>query len=106
MFGGVWLGLVVSGTFWGLSEGCLGGQVVFGWCVVVSWCCLRVYSWCLGSVLGWSGAVRGVSLGFWWCLGGCWVVFQTIFQIRAGHTGIQNPGSDRVNDCRNYFSML
>ena len=41
--GGVWWCLVVSGGVWGMSvrslgvsEGCLGVQVVFGWCVVVS----------------------------------------------------------------------
>ena len=32
----------VSGGVWGVSEGCLGGQVLFGWCVVVSGCCLGV----------------------------------------------------------------
>ena len=49
-----------------MSEGCLGVQVVFGWCVVVSWGCLGVSKGCLGVSRGvWemSGASCGVCVG-------------------------------------------
>ena len=37
VWGGVWL---VSGRRLGDFERCLGGHVVFAWCILVSGCCL------------------------------------------------------------------
>ena len=69
-----------------------------------------VSGWCLGGVWRLSGGVwvvsgecLGASGGVWGVLDGVWMVFETLFPIRAlcapplGHTGIQNPGSNRVN---------
>ena len=50
-------GRCLVGVKW-VSDGSLGSQVVFGWCVSVSGCCLMGDGWCLG-----------VSGG---CLGGVW----------------------------------
>ena len=72
-----------------MSEGCLGVQVVFGWCVVVSACCL-------GCVLEMSGVSSGVWGGVRWCFGG---VLDTFLDPPPGHTGIQDPGSNRVKGC-------
>ena len=70
-----------------MSEGCLRGQVLFGWCVVVSGCCLGmtggvwvVSGGCLGGVWGVSGECLGASGGV---LDGVWVVFKTLFPFRA-----------------------
>ena len=54
----------------GVSERCLGDD--------------RVVSWCLGGVR--------------WCLGGVLDTFfrSGHFRPPPGHTGIQDPGSDRV----------
>ena len=74
--------------------------------------------WCLGGVWGVSGGVWGVSGeclgasgGVWGVLDGVWMVFETLFPIRAlcapppGHTGIQNPGSNRVKNTEQFFSL-
>ena len=55
----------------GVSERCLGDD--------------RVVSWCLGGVR--------------WCLGGVLDTFSDPGTLcpPLGHTGIQDPGSDRVN---------
>ena len=50
-----------------MSEGCLGVQVVFGWCVVVSACCRGVsggVSWRYQGCLVVPGGCQVVS---WWC---------------------------------------
>ena len=58
---------MVSGGVWEVSWGCLGGQVVFAWFVVVSGCSLAGNGWCLGVSCGVSGGVWGVS---GWAFGG------------------------------------
>ena len=100
MSGGVWL--MCSGV-WMLTGGdrwCLGG--VWG----VS-----------GGCLGVSGGVWGVSGGFWWCLGGVgWCldgVKDTFTNLGTlcpppfpGHTGIQDPGPDRVKRIKDQHTKL
>ena len=56
-----------------------------------------------GDVWVVSGECLGAPGGAWGVLDGVWMVFETLFPIRVlcappplGHTGIQNPGSNRV----------
>ena len=76
-----------------------------------------VSGWCLGGVwgcLGVSGECLGASGGVWVVLDGVWMVLKTLLPIWAlcapppfpGHTGIQDPGPDRVKRIKDQHTKL
>ena len=87
--GAAWLNCSGVWMLSGSDRWCLGG--VWG----VSGGCLGVSGWCLGSVWG----LLVVSGGCWMVIGWCLRHFFNPGTLcpPLGHTGIQDPGSNRVN---------